>query len=96
MIHPSPKRYIQVQSKLIQNSNIINSSTDKSNGVVLMQEQRYVDKIYSLLEDINTYGMSNLITINKDIFSFNKLLKKHVKNKKTWMSLIESQQSLQS
>ena len=49
----------------------------------------YVDKINSLLEGTNAYEISNLITINKNITSFNKLLKNLVKNENTWTSLIE-------
>ena len=71
-----PKRYVQARSNLTQNSNIIISPNDKSGGVVIMHKHRYVDKINSLLEDTNIYKISHLITINKDITSFNNLLKK--------------------
>ena len=85
-----PKRYIQVRSNLTQNPNIISSPANKSGGVVIMNKQRYVHSISSLLEDKNTYEISNLTAINEDIISFNKLLKKKlVKPQKTWTSLIE-------
>ena len=50
-----------------------------------MHKYIYVDKINSLLDDTNTYEISTLTTINKDIISFNKTFK----NKKSWTSLIE-------
>ena len=78
-----PKRYTQALSNLTPNPNIIISSTDKL---------RSVDKINSLLEDTNTYEISNLTTINKDIISFNKL----VRNKKNWISLIEHYCTIQT
>ena len=73
-----PKRYIQAQSNLAPNPNTIVSPADKSGGFVMMLKQRYVDKINSLLEDTNTYEISNQTTIKKDIISFKNL----VKNKK--------------
>ena len=52
----------------------------------------YVDKINSLIDDINIYGISNSINIDKDIISFYELFKKtRQKLKKTWTSLIEHQ-----
>ena len=48
----------------------------------------YVDKINPLLEDTNTYEISNLTSINKDIISFNQLFKK-TRKEKTWTSFIE-------
>ena len=76
-----PKRYIQALSNQTQNLNISNppQASDKSGGVVIMHKQRYVDKINSLLEDTNTYEIPNLITINKNIISFNKLFKNRKK-----------------
>ena len=35
----------------------------------------YVDKINSLLDDIDIYEICHLITINKDITSFKKLVR---------------------
>ena len=40
-----------------------------------MQQHRYIVKINSLLKNTNTYEISNLITINKDITLFNNLIK---------------------
>ena len=54
-----------------------------------MVKQRYIHKMNSFQKDINTYGISNPTTINKDIISVNKLFKKLEKNQKTWTSLIE-------
>ena len=72
-----PKRYRQALSNLTQNPNIIIiSPADKSGVVVIMHKQSYIDKINSLLEDTNTYEISNLTHISKNIASFNKFFKK--------------------
>ena len=84
-----PKRYTLALASLTQNPNIIISPADKSGGVIIMYKQRYIDKINSILEDTNTYQISNLTTINKNITSFNQPFKKLIKNQKTWTSLIE-------
>ena len=75
-----PKRYTQALSNLTQNLNIIISPTDKSGGIVIMHKQRHIDKINSLLEVINTYEISNLTSIIKNINSINKIFKKLIKN----------------
>ena len=60
-----PKRYTLALSNLTQNPNIIIFRADKTGDVVIMHKQRYVGKINSLLENMNTYEISNLTTMNK-------------------------------
>ena len=65
----------QALSNPTQNQNIIISPANKSDGLIIMHKQRYVEKINSLPEDTNTNEISHLTTIKQNITSFDKLFK---------------------
>ena len=71
-----PRRYIHALTELRENSGIIITTADKGGGVVVMNKSDYVDKMNTLLSDVDTYTKQSEGEAEKEARSFNKEARK--------------------
>ena len=70
-----PLRFFNVYKKLKNDVNLHITKADKSNALVILDKQEYNEKMYLLLNDVNTYGLLNSNPLNRVIANYNEKIK---------------------
>ena len=87
-----PRRYLLALETLAKDKNIVITQADKGGGIVVLNSSDYLDKLKSLLADVETYEIKNAGFCAKQSLAFNKkarkILKKHEQGKK-FLHLLE-------
>lgn len=78
-----PLRFLKVYEHLRKNENLHITKADKSNALVVLNKQDYLDKMVALLSDSDTYSLLNSNPTERISGSFNKKLKCIFKGKPT-------------
>ena len=70
-----PLRFLKVYKKLKNDDNLHITKADKSNAMVILDKQEYIDKMYLLLGDVNTYELLISNPLERVIAKYNKKVK---------------------
>ena len=80
-----PLRFLKVYRKLKKDNNLHITKADKTNALVVLNKQDYIDKIDLLLNDVNTYEPLISNPCERVLSHFNKKVKSILKNNQDLM-----------